>query len=663
MARRRDRRTQQEDVGRPARRLSRRALVLFAAQLGVAGGLAWRMRQLQIEEAEHYRTLAEENRINLRLIAPARAEIFDRNGIPLAVNRQNYRVVMVREQAGDAEAILDRLGVIVDLPPHQRTRALKEMRQKPGFVPVPVAEHLSWQDFAAVNANAPALPGVLPEVGLSRFYPVGPEIAHVVGYVGRVTERDLDDPTDRDPILQVPEFQIGKDGLERAVERDLRGSAGTRHIEVNAYGRVIREIGREEGVAGADLHLTLDLELQRYVHARLGEESAAVVVMDAQNGDLLALGSNPTFEPNLFVTGISHTDYNRYLQDDHRPLHNKWASGMYPPGSTFKMVVALAALDAGVVGRGDSFFCNGSIKLGNRRFHCWKRGGHGHMAVVESLSQSCDVYYYEVAKRVGIDRIAEMSRRLGLGVDYDLPNPALKSGLIPTKDWKRATYDQGWQVGDTLNSGIGQGFVLATPLQLAVMTARLATGRQIMPRLVRARAGLPIPVPEAEPLGLNNRHLAAVRTGMFEVVNGRRGTARRSRIVDDEFTVAGKTGTSQVRNITPAERARGVFRNEDLPWHRRDHALFVAYAPVENPRYAIAVVVEHGGGGSKAAAPVARDILMHAHYGAEVPRSAYAPGQAPERPVLPPAPRPDGPPEDWRPLDDDAQPAAARIRT
>ncbi|MEM6943566.1 MAG: penicillin-binding protein 2 [Pseudomonadota bacterium] len=662
----RDRRIQpgdQADAAHASRRVGRRAFLLLAAQLGVAGTLAWRMRQLQIEEAEHFRTLAEENRINLRLIAPARAEIFDRNGVPLAVNRQNYRVVMVREQAGDPEDVLDRLGVIVDLPEHQRRRALREMAQKPAFVPVPVAEHLSWQAFAAINANAPALPGVQPEVGLSRYYPVGPETAHVVGYVGRVTERDLDDPTDGDPILQVPEFQIGKDGLERAVERDLRGSAGTRRIEVNAYGRVIREIGREEGQAGADLHLTLDLDIQRYVHARLGEESAAVVLMDVTNGDLLALGSNPTFEPNLFVTGISHADYDRYLGDDHRPLHNKWASGMYPPGSTFKMVVALAALEAGVVGRGDTFFCNGGLKLGNRRFHCWKRGGHGHMNLVDSLEQSCDVYYYEVAKRVGIDRIAEMSLRLGLGQPFSLPNPAIKGGLIPTKDWKRATYDVGWQVGDTLNAGIGQGFVLATPLQLAVMTGRIATGRMVMPRLVRARGGSPIGVDAPEDLGLAEQHLRAVRTGMFEVVNGRRGTARRSRIVDDSFTMAGKTGTSQVRNISAAERARGVFRNEDLPWHRRDHALFVGYAPAENPRYAVAVIVEHGGGGSKAAAPIARDVLMHAHYGPEPPRSAYAPGQAPERPVLPPAPRPDGPPENWRPADDAAEPAASGIRT
>ncbi|MEM6423421.1 MAG: penicillin-binding transpeptidase domain-containing protein, partial [Pseudomonadota bacterium] len=350
-------------------RLTRRGLFLFTAQLAVAGALAWRMRHLQIEETEHYRLLAEENRINLHLIAPARAEIYDRLGAPLAVNRQNYRVVLVREQAGDAEDVLDRLGRVVALPDRLRERTLREVNAKPSFVPVPVIDYLSWEDFSAVNANAPALPGLQPEVGRSRYYPHGIETAHVVGYVGRVTERDLDNPDDGDPILQVPEFQIGKDGLERAVEHDLRGSAGTRRIEVNAYGRVIREIDRQEGDGGEDLYLTLDLGTQKYIHERLGEESAAVVLMDCNTGDLLALASNPSFEPNKFVTGISHTDYKAYLDDDHRPLHNKWASGMYPPGSTFKMVVALAALEAGVVSPRETVFCNGGMKLGRRRFH------------------------------------------------------------------------------------------------------------------------------------------------------------------------------------------------------------------------------------------------------------------------------------------------------
>lgn len=634
-----------EPEGKAGRPLSRRGLLLMGGQLLVAGGLGWRMRELQIVDAEHYRLLAEENRINIQLIAPARAQIFDRSGEPLAINKQNFRVVMIREQAGDPGAVLDRLGQLIEISEHTRARVLEEMSQKSAFVPVMVAEHLPWDVFARINVNAPALPGVLPEVGLSRHYPHHDRTSHVIGYVGRVTQRDLDRAEDRDPILQIPEFRIGKRGIEVGLEHGLRGKAGHRRIEVNALGRVIRELDRDEGDAGTDLHLTLDLGIQDHAMTRLGEQSAAAVLMDVNSGDVLVAASTPAYDPNLFVRGISVADYSVLRDNDHRPLHNKWASGMYPPGSTFKMIVALAALEAGVMGHEETAFCNGGYKLGRRRFHCWRRGGHGHMALKPALEQSCDVYFYEAAKRVGIERIAAMARRFGLGEAEDLPLPELKGGLMPTKAWKEANRDEPWTVGDTLNSGIGQGFVLATPLQLAVMTARLATGRAIVPRMIRARGGNPEPVPEAPSMGIAPHLLELVQRGMYDVMNNRRGTARRSRIADELNKMAGKTGTSQVRNITKAERAQGVFRNEDLPWHRRDHALFVGYAPYDAPRYAVAVVVEHGGGGSKAAAPIARDILMRAIYGPVPPISAYPPGQAPDRPIPPPEPRPARPGE------------------
>jgi penicillin-binding protein 2 len=618
----RDRRARREALRRrkmaeasEKRPLTRRGLFLMGMQLAFGAVLATRMRQLQVVEAERYRLLAEENRINIHLIPPVRAEIFDRSGVPLAVNRQNYRVVMIRERAGDVEAMLDQLGLIIDIPDSRRRRVLKEMRKKSAFVPVAVAEYLDWPDF----------------------------------YVGRVTEKELQAQDIADPVLQIPDFQIGKTGIERAIEEELRGQAGTRRIEVNAMGRVIREIDRVDGVPGADLHLTLDLSLQAYARERLAGESAAVVVMDVTNGDLVALASNPTYDPNLFVRGISTPDWKRLLNDDHRPLANKWASGMYPPGSTFKMMVALAALEAGLVSPDERVFCNGSMKLGNRRFHCWRRGGHGHVHMRQSLQQSCDVFYYEMAKRVGIERIAEMARRFGLGAGADLPIPALKGGLIPDKAWKQKSYDEAWQVGDSLNSAIGQGFVLATPLQLAVMTARIASGQGIHPRLIRARGGIPVPVAEPADLGLRPAHLALVRGGMYDVVNSRRGTARRSRIADEAMAMAGKTGTSQVRNITAQERALGVTKNEDLPWDRRDHALFVCFAPFDKPKYAVSVVVEHGGGGSKAAAPIARDVMMHALYGPEVPLNAYPPDQRPQRA---PKPRPEA-----------TEPAQPRIRT
>ncbi|MEM7743762.1 MAG: penicillin-binding protein 2 [Pseudomonadota bacterium] len=594
--------------------ITRRGFVLLGAQLAVAGALAWRMRQLQVVETERYRHLAEENRINLEVLAPARAQIFDRNSKPLAINKTNYRVVMIREQAGDAQAMLDRLGLLIDIPDHHRRRVIKEINQRKPFVRVGVTDQLTWEAFARVNANAPALPGIHPEVGLTRHYPHGSDTAHVVGYVGRVTQKDFDrikqSGAEPEPVLSTPDFQIGKSGIERAMEHRLRGEAGSRQIEVNALGRVIRELDRYEGLAGQDVHLTLNLDLQRFCHERLGNEAAAVVVMDVTTGDLLTMASNPTFDPNPFVLGISRKAYGALLEDDHRPLHNKWASGMYPPGSTFKMLVALAALEEGQITAGETFYCPGFLKLGRRRFHCWSRGGHGWVDLRKSIEQSCDVYYYEVARRVGIEKIGAMARRFGLGVAPDLPMTGLKGGLIPTKDWKVRNRDENWLVGDTLNSGIGQGFVLTTPVQLAVMTARMASGIGVKPRLVRAVDGKPLmPEPPVD-LGVSAQNLRLIREAMYDVVNSSRGTARRQRIADEAFRMAGKTGTSQVRNITAAERARGVYRNEDLPWHRRDHALFVGYAPADNPRYALSVVVEHGGGGSTAAAPIARDVML-----------------------------------------------------
>jgi penicillin-binding protein 2 len=616
------------DAGKPAPRITRRGLMLLGAQIGVVGALGWRIRQLQIEETERYRLLAEENRINIRLIPPARGLIFDREGRPLAVNRQNYRIAMVREQAGDPEAILARLARIVELPPERQERALKEMAARSAFVPVVVTEHLTWDDVARVAANAPVLPGVIPEVGLSRHYPDAYSTAHVVGYVGPVSEKDLAELADPDPVLQIPRFQIGKTGVERRLEDDLRGEAGNMRIEVSAAGRVMRELDRVEGVAGRDVQLTIDKGVQNFAMQRMAGESASAVVLDVTNGDVIALASSPGFDPNAFVFGIGAADWNALLNDEYRPLSNKAVAGAYPPGSTFKMVVALAALEAGLLRPGDGVNCPGFTRLGNRRFHCWKRGGHGGVDLRRSLSQSCDCFYYEMARRVGPDGISAMARRLGLGVRHDMPMPAVTEGLMPDAAWKLANRDEKWGAGDSFNYGIGQGFTLASPLQLAVMTARLAAGTDVAPRLVRAIGGAPAPEPRPQPLDLDHAHLRRVQDGMHAVVNDG-GTAHRSRIADPAMTMAGKTGTSQVRIITAAERAAGVTRNDQLPWNRRDHALFVGYAPYDRPKYAIAQIVEHGGGGSAVAAPIARDILMRALYGDLPPLAAYPPDQRP----------------------------------
>ncbi|ATG36530.1 penicillin-binding protein 2 [Phaeobacter piscinae] len=612
-----------KDVEATHRKLSRRALLLGGLQLAFAGGLAMRMRHLQVDQADQFRLLAEENRINLRLIPPARGQIYDRNGTILAQNSQSYRITVVPEDAGDVGDVIDKLSRLLTLDPEDIERAMAEMRRSPPFLPITLADQISWDDISKVAVNAPALPGITPEVGLTRVYPQQEDFAHVVGYVGPVSDYDLSKMEDPEPVLMIPRFQIGKVGFEAKREDVLRGKAGAKRVEVNATGRVMRELDRREGEAGADMQLTVDADLQYYTQARLGKESASAVVIDCESGDVRAIASSPSFDPNLFVRGISVADYRMLTEDPYRPLANKSVQGTYPPGSTFKMITALAALEEGLIGTEDTVWCPGHLEVSGRRFHCWKRAGHGHVDLNTSLKSSCDVYYYDLAIKVGIDKISAMAKRFGLGVRHDLPMSAVAKGIAPNKEWKSKTYGQDWLVGDTVNSSIGQGYLLASPMQLAVMTARLATGRSVTPRLLKSIDGVEQPSGAGDPIGVNENNLRTIRRGMYSVSNERRGTGYRSRIIADGMRMAGKSGTSQVRNITAAERAAGVIRNEDLPWDRRDHALFVAYAPADDPKFAVAVVVEHGGGGSKAAAPIARDVLLQALYDGTPPLEAY----------------------------------------
>lgn len=597
------------------KKISRRALLLGGAQMALAGTLGLRMRHMQVDQADQFRLLAEENRINIRLIPPTRGRIFDRNGKVIAENEPTYRITIVREDAGEIDEVIARLSALVDLDPDELNRAMAEMKRSAPFLPITVADRVSWDAISRVAVNAPALPGVTPEVGLSRFYPQHGNFAHVAGYVGPVSERDLTRYEDPEPVLSIPRFQIGKVGVEAKFEDALRGKAGAKRVEVNAVGRVMRELDRQEGDSGADIQLTVDSGLQDYVTARLGIESASCVVMDVEKGDLLAIASAPTYDPNKFVRGISVPDYAVLRDNDHRPLASKTVQDAYPPGSTFKMVVALAALDAGLLSPDDTYWCPGHLEVGSRRFHCWKRTGHGHVNLEHSLRESCDVFYYELAMKVGIEKIAAMARKMGFGDAPDVPMSAVTAGLVPDKDWKRRERGAEWLIGDTVNASIGQGFVLSSPLQQAVMTARVATGRAVRPRLIKTIDGIEPPIEGGEDLGLNPNHLRWVRRGMYAVMNNRRGTGYRSRVDHEPYLMAGKSGTSQVLNR--------VVRNEDVPWEERDHALFVAYAPFEAPRIAVSVVVEHGGGGSAAAAPIARDVVLQALYGGTPPLDAY----------------------------------------
>ena len=598
------------DAEDSARRINRRALFMGGCMAATMAVLAGRMRYLGVDQSDEYSLLAEQNRVNIQLIPPARGLILDRNGKLIAGNEQNYRVVITREGAGDVQLVLNRLSHLVPLNQSDMARVLKDVDRNPSFVPIPVADRLSWEEFSGISVNAPALPGVTPDVGLSRVYPRDTDFAHVVGYVGPASERDLARLENPDPLLRIPKFQIGKIGVEKWEEDVLRGSAGNRKIEVNHVGRVMRELDRTEGKAGADLTLTLDADVQNFVQVRLGDQSAACIVMDVQNGDIIAAASAPSFNPNLFVRGIATADYAELTENDHRPLANKVVQGAYPPGSTFKIVTALAALADGAIDTNTTVNCPGYLDYGGRKFHCWKSGGHGKVDLAHALAQSCDVFFYEVAQRVGIDKMAVMGKTMGLGQRHDLPMSAITEGNLPTKEWKQTHFKQDWRIGDTINAAIGQGYVLASPLQLAVMAARVASGRLVAPRLIKAIGGKEVPVADAPALGMETSQLDSVRSGMSGVVNNQRGTGYSARIANASYAMAGKSGTSQVRNISAAERETGVVGNNDLPWKQRDHALFVAFAPVDAPRYAVAVVVEHGGGGSSVAAPIARDAML-----------------------------------------------------
>ncbi len=590
------------------RLFTRRAAMLGGGKLVVMSILAGRMYQLQVIESDRYKMLAEDNRINLRLIAPPRGRIFDRFGAPLAVNRENYRVLLIAEQARNIGRTLDVLDRLIDLTEVERDWVLRETGKRRSFVPVTVREDLDWREVASISVNAPDLPGVSIDVGQVREYPNSVKSAHVLGYVAAVGESERAG----DPLLELPGFRIGKDGVERTRDEALRGKAGSSQVEVNAVGRVIRELDRKDGVPGDDIRLTLDLPLQAFTQDRLsGKQSAAAVLMGVEMGDILAMASTPSFEPNQFAKGLSAATWDSVASNPLTPLINKAIAGSYAPGSTFKMIVALAALEAGVSPPDRRVFCPGFIRRGRGRFHCWRKYGHGWLDMVGAIKQSCDVYFYDLAEKIGIDGISAMALRLGLGARLLEDLPGERAGLVPTPEWKLAIKGGKWQKGETLITGIGQGFMLATPLQLAVMTARVATGRAVTPRLIQeGPGGEARPRPEFPSLEIPERALALVRRGMDAAANEKRGTAYRHAIREKGFELAGKTGTSQVRRISRRERKSRVLKNHERPWRERDHALFVAYAPVEMPRYAIAVLVEHGGSGASVAAPIASDILL-----------------------------------------------------
>ena len=567
-----------------------------------------RLYYLQVYQADQFSTMADENRISTRLLIPPRGVIVDRHQKVLAGNRQNFQAMIVAEQTASVQETLDRFKKIMPLSEAEEERIKKDLKKYRRFVPIKIKDGLSWDDVIKVLLASPEMPGIIIDDGLSRYYPFGRQTAHVLGYVSSVSENDM--KKDNDPLLGIPGFKIGKDGIEKQFEKKLRGAGGNLKLEVNALGRVMKEIERIDGTAGENLQLSIDTRLQQKAYELYGEESGAAVLMDVNSGEILAFVSTPSYDSNDFSQGVGGDFFRTLLNDEKSPLMNKAVAGLYSPGSTFKMVVALAALEAGIITKDSKVFCSGKTQLGNHLFHCWKKSGHGALNVVEALQHSCDIFFYDVAQKLGIEKIAAMARRFGLGLPTGIEVGGEKSGLIPDKKWRLERFGEPWQTGETLIAGIGQGYILTTPLQLAVMTARLVNGgREIRPTFVK---------PDAEQLknirriSVNKNYLEIVKEGMCAVVNRPGGTAFASQFNYNGKRMCGKTGTTQVRRISMKERQSGIVKQEDLPWKYRNHALFVGYAPQDNPKYAVAVLVEHGGGGSTVAAPIGSKLLLEA---------------------------------------------------
>jgi penicillin-binding protein 2 len=569
---------------------SRRTLFIGGVQAAIGTVVAARMGYISIFENERYKLLSESNRINLTLIPPRRGWFIDRLGKPIATNRADFRVDIIPDRLVDKDATVKTLAQLLSLGQDDIDRITRDLDDAQGFQPVEVASGLDYESFARVSVRLPDLPGVSPRQGFSRYYPSGAAVGHLLGYVGVVSAEEY--RKNKDPLMITPGFKIGKDSLEKFYEPVLQGKPGAKRVEVTARGKVVRELSSRGDTPGKPVQLTIDIDLHNYAARRIGLESASVVVIDCQSGDILAMASMPCFDPNSFSDGIGRVEWKMLNDDDHIPLLNKSVRGLYPPGSTMKPMATLALQMHGV-SPDERISCPGGYRLGSRFFRC--DAVHGSVDMRGAIEHSCNTYFWSMAHRVGYDAIAPIARTLGLGQEFDIPGLAQRYGTVPDAEWKMRRYKQKWSGADSLNASIGQGYVLASPLQLAVMTARIASGLDLQPSLILGHKK-----PPAKALPFSAEQLAVTHDGMFRVVNGS-GTGGGSRIDIGGIKMAGKTGTAQVRAL--------VARGHVGDWKSRDHSLFVCYAPIDAPRYAISVVVEHGTFGARAAAPIAKDVM------------------------------------------------------
>src|SRR5437762_453577 len=573
---------------------SRRMLLLGTAQAAIGTLLIGRMGWLSVAQNAKYQLLSESNRVQLIPVPPRRGWIIDRNGKPIAINKASFRVDIIPQQLVNAPKVVSDVAQLLQLPLDEVDRINRELAVSRGFQPVSVADSIPYEQYAAITVRLPELPGVAASRGFTRFYPAGPAVGQLVGYVGAasVTEYEKEN---KNPLLLIPGVKIGKEGLEKTLEPVLRGEPGGQRVEVTARGRLVKELDPKPDRSGDTVQLTIDSDLHEYAARRIGDQSAAVVVLDVTNGDILAMPSMPSFDPNQFSDGISKNEWKMLSGDDHLPLVDKTLESLYPSGSTIKPSMAMALLNAGI-DRNQIVVCNGVFPLGNHMFHCDKR--HGPVNMDAAIAHSCDVYFYTMCLRIGADKLSPMIRSMGFGEKFDLPFDNQRFGTIPDPDWMMRKYHRKWQAYDTVNMSIGQGMVLINPMQLAVMASRLATGKRVVPRLLKSKAV----VPQTQ-LAVDADHLGFIRTAMAGVVD--HGTAAAAKLPLSGIQMAGKTGTAQTHNLSAGERGDYTAAT----WKLRDHSLFMGFVPFDNPRYAAATIVEHGGFGAAVAAPLIRDTL------------------------------------------------------
>ena len=590
--------------------INRRVALLTIAQTGLFSILGARLAYLQIYKHDDYSSLSEDNRTTHRLLAPPRGNILDLSGKILATNIENYQALFVLDETGDIYEALIAFNSILPEKKIDIIKILETAKKSSKFKPIKLIENLTWSEFSKLNANVHKLQGIYPSVDFKRYYPGKEANAHLVGYVSSLSENE----TYNNPFSKLANAKSGKIGIEKSSNLDLRGQIGNKRLEINAFGREIRELNRIEPKKGQNIQLTIDRDLQSFCYEQLDGLSGSIAVTNIHSGEYLALTSAPAFDPNKFYSGISHDDWNFLTKSLYKPLINKAISNHYPPGSTIKPFVALAALEKGF-DPNKRINCDGSYEIkdtstekGSKSFHCWKKKGHGPMNMKEAIQRSCDVYFYTLAREIGINKIAEVCKRFGLGAKVFDNFVEELTGTVPNKEWKKRELGYNWMIGETLVAGIGQGYFLATPAQLSLATAQLVNGgKKINPKIIYKDSDLQDQNKSIKNLA-DTKHLEFLKDCLFAATNEQGGTSYRSRLTG-KYQFAGKTGTSQVRRISEKEREEGIIKNKDLEWSRRDHGIFIGYGPVNNPKFSISVLIEHGGSGSGAAAPIAKKVM------------------------------------------------------